>query len=344
MVDTRQVSELGRHHKMMDELKRRLVSITAVMPSTRPVVYLDYPVHDNVGDLLIHQGSDAFLEDYGYEVLGRFSMHDFSRRGRDDEAAVVLKPSIRDLDRLLARTKSGLVLHGGGNFGDIWPQFQVFREIIIQRYPGTPIVILPQSIHFRSTDSRKRAARILCAHKQLSLFVRDEESLGFVRHDVGADGEVIPDMAHQLWGRPEFAAIYNGAGTLVMRRRDRESHGGGATAEDHFDWGELNTGASRFLLRVLRKWQTINNPLHHWVPNYHLWRIYRDWLIDGAVNRFRPYACIDTDRLHGIILAALMSKQVRYGDGAYGKLHRYAQRWFSDSNLIESGRPRAAAE
>jgi hypothetical protein len=27
-------------------------------------------------------------------------MHDFSRRGRDDETAVVLKPSIRDLDRL----------------------------------------------------------------------------------------------------------------------------------------------------------------------------------------------------------------------------------------------------
>lgn len=344
MADIHQISEFGRHRKMMGELKQRLVSITAAMPATRPIVYLDYPVHDNVGDLLIHQGADAFLDDHGHEVLGRFSMHDFTRRGRVDEAAVVLKPSIRDLDRLIARTNAALVLHGGGNFGDIWPQFQIFRELIIERYPSTPIVILPQTIHFDDADNRKRAAQILRAHKQLVIFVRDDESLGFVRDDVGTDGEIVPDMAHQLWGRPEFATTDGGTGTLVLRRRDRESHSGDAAAVDHFDWGELHGGASRFMLRALRKWQTVDNPLRHWVPNYHLWRLYRDWLVRRAVGQFRPYACIDTDRLHGVILAALMSKQVRYGEGSYGKLHRYGQRWLSDSNLIESGRAREAAE
>ena len=344
MADIHRISELGRHQKMMGELKQRLVSITNAMPVTRPVIYLDYPVHNNVGDLLIHQGADAFLDDHGYEVVGRFSMHDFSRRGREDEAAVMLKPSIRDLDRLVARTRPVLALHGGGNFGDIWPQFQMFRELIIQRYPGTPIVILPQSIHFGSAESRKRAARILGAHKQLFIFVRDQESLGFVRDDAGADGEIVPDMAHQLWGQPELAAKDDGAGTLVLRRRDRESHSNAVGADDHFDWGELNSGVSRFMLRALRKWQTIDNPLRHAVPNYNLWRVYRDRLIQDAVDRFWPYACVDTDRLHGVILAALMSKQVRYGEGSYGKLHRYARRWLSDSNLIESSRAREAAE
>src|SRR4029078_11674888 len=166
-----------------------------------------------------------------------------------------------------------LVLHGGGNFGDIWPQFQMFRELIIQRYRNTPIVITPQSIHFGSTDKRRHSARILGTHRQLFIFVRDEDSLGFVRDDVGTYGEVVPDMAHQLWGRPEFAVTDGAAGTLVMRRRDRESHGGVAAAEEPFYWGERNGKASRFLLRALRKWQTIDNPLRHWVPNYHLWRV-----------------------------------------------------------------------
>ena len=67
------------HGVMMDRLKQRLGRIAEVMPPTRPIVYLDYPVHDNVGDLLIHQGADAFLDDYGYTVLGRFSIHDFCR-------------------------------------------------------------------------------------------------------------------------------------------------------------------------------------------------------------------------------------------------------------------------
>jgi pyruvyl transferase EpsO len=341
MVDTRQLWEPGHHRIMMDGLKQRLGSIAAAMPVNRPVVYLDYPVHDNVGDLLIHQGADAFLHDYGYEVLGRFSMHDFSRRGRDDETAVVLKSSIRDLDRLVARAKPVLALHGGGNFGDIWPQFQAFRELVVERYPDTPIVIFPQSIHFAGAEKRKRAARILAAHKQLVIFVRDQESLGFV-HDAGVEGDIVPDMAHQLWGRPQLAAV-NGAGTLVLRRRDRES-GSAGPAGDYFDWRELNGAASRFALRVLRKWQTVDNPLRHIVPNERLWRIYRDRLIRRAVARFRPYACIDTDRLHGVILGALMSKQVRYGEGSYGKLHRYARQWLSGSNLIESGRLHEAAE
>jgi pyruvyl transferase EpsO len=324
----------------MGELKRRLASITAAMPKRRPVVYLDYPVHDNVGDLLIHQGADAFLEDHGYEVLGRFSMHDFSRRDRDDETAVVLKPSIRDLDRLVTHANPILVLHGGGNFGDIWPQFQMFREIIIGRYPDTPIVVFPQSVHFDSNEKRKQSAHALAAHKCVRIFVRDEESLGFVRA-AGAEGEIVPDMAHQLWGRREFATT-GGAGTLLMRRRDRES--GRGAAQDEFDWCQLNGTVSRFALRALRKWQTLDNPLRHIVPNERLWRIYRDHLISRATARFRRYACVDTDRLHGVILGALMSKHVRYGEGSYGKLHRYAGQWFSNSALIESGRPREAAE
>jgi pyruvyl transferase EpsO len=341
MAETR--PELSGHCRMMDELKQRLSHIKAILPPERPVVYLDYPVHNNVGDLLIHQGADAFFDDHGYDVLGRFSMHDFSCRGGSGEASVVLKPSIRDLDALLGKNEAVLVLHGGGNFGDIWPQFQRFREMIISRYRDTPIVIFPQSIHFGSAEARRRSARLLAAHRQLFIFVRDKESLAFVRDDVGTDGDLMPDMAHQLWGRPEFAAG-EGGGTLVLRRRDRESHDSAAGTGDHFDWDELNRGVSRFALRALRKWQTIDNPLRHVVPNHQLWRIYRDRLVRRAVERFRPYDMIDTDRLHGMILGALMSKQIRYGEGSYGKLHRYASRWLSSSGLIVSGHVRQAAE
>lgn len=336
-------AEYALHRDMMRALKERLAGIAAVIPSGRPVIYLDYPVHNNVGDLLIHQGADAFLEDYGYKVLGRFSLHDFSRPGAAREGAVVLKASIRDLDALVERSGCSLVLHGGGNFGDIWPQFQTFRELIIARYRDVPIVVLPQSIHFGSQTERKRSARLLSKHRHLVIFVRDTESLSFVRDDVGAAGEVVPDMAHQLWDHPEFAAATPArAGTLVMRRRDRESRGRGDAA--HFDWGELSGGTSRLLLRALRKWQTIDNPLRHWLPNERLWCVYRDRLVRRAVEKFRPYNGIDTDRLHGMILGALMSKHVRYSEGSYGKLHRYAMRWLSESPLIESEETQRAAE
>jgi pyruvyl transferase EpsO len=333
----------ARHDIVMEQLKRRLGRIAEVLPPARPVVYLDYPVHDNVGDLLIHRGADAFLEDYGYDVRGRFSIHDFSRRGGAGESSIVLKPSIRTLDALLAQG-CALMLHGGGNFGDIWPEFQTFRELLVQRYPDTRIVVLPQSIHFGAAAERARAAAIFGAHRKLFFFVRDAESLRFVEDELSGEAEILPDMAHQLWGRPEFAAASAERGTLVLRRRDRESRAASRGDTVHFDWADLNGRASKFALRALRKWQVIDNPLRHIVPNYVLWRLYRDWLVGRAVAAFRPYRQIDTDRLHGLILAALMSKQVRYGDGTYGKLDRYVRLWLAESPLIEAEAAQQAAE
>ena len=157
MLDAGPHSKHLPHGMMMDGLKKRLGRIAEVMPPSQPVIYLDYPVHDNVGDLLIHQGADAFLNDYGYTVLGRFSIHDFCRINPTSEPPVVFKPSIRDLDSLIERHDCSVALHGGGNLGDLWPHFQMFREMLIARYRNAPIVILPQSVHF--AESGRAGAR-----------------------------------------------------------------------------------------------------------------------------------------------------------------------------------------
>lgn len=329
----------------MDRLKHRLGRIAEVMPPTRPVVYLDYPVHDNVGDLLIHQGADAFLEDYGYTVLGRFSIHDFCRIEHAAEPSVAFKPSIRDLDAVIAREECCLALHGGGNLGDLWPHFQFFREMLIERYRDVPIVILPQSVHFADPGKRGRAATIFGRHPLLFTFVRDMESLRFVRDDCGGAGEVMPDMAHQLWRREPFHPPAEGqaSGTLVQRRRDKERRSDLATPAAAFDWHDLKNRSDTLILRALRKWQTIDNPLRHRMPNYELWRHYRDRLVQRAIDRFRVHERIDTDRLHGLILGALLRRQVLFREGSYGKLHRYARQWLSDSELITGERSQRSA-
>jgi pyruvyl transferase EpsO len=340
MLDARPDPGRLPHDMVMNRLKQRLGRIAEVAPPTKPVVYLDYPVHDNVGDLLIHQGAEAFLNDYNYSVLGCFSLHDFCHASNEGKPHVVFKPSIRELDALIKQSECTLFLHGGGNLGDLWPQFQMFREMLIERYESTPIVILPQSVYFANALERARAAQVFGSHRRLFTFVRDAESLRFIHDDCGGAGELMPDMAHQLWGRPAFAPPSAGrvSGTLIQGRRDKERRNGTSAASATFDWEDLKSSSDALILRALRKWQIIDNPLRHWIPNYSLWRIYRDRLVQRAVDRFRPYERIDTDRLHGMILGALMSKKVRYGEGVYGKLHRYAQLWLAESDLIEGER------
>src|SRR3546814_11822273 len=96
----------------MRSLKARLQAVRGLVPLDRPVLYLDYPVHLNIGDLLINLGTEAWFGSAGYEIACRASVFDFGRR---------------DAGRI--SPDSSIVLHGGGNFGDLYPIHQEFREI-----------------------------------------------------------------------------------------------------------------------------------------------------------------------------------------------------------------------
>ena len=149
------ISTKRPHFEVMDELKQKLGSIMNVIPKSRPVIYLDYPMHGNIGDLLIHAGTDRFFADYNYDVIGRFSIHEFCLCHRPGKPLVFFKDSVRRLDALV-KTGATIVFHGGGNLGDIYPDYQMFRELVIARYPDAPIVILPQSVHFENQATALR--------------------------------------------------------------------------------------------------------------------------------------------------------------------------------------------
>ena len=91
-----------------------------------------------------------------------------------------------------------IMLHGGGNFGDIWPKMQHFREEVLTRYPGRTVIQLPQSIQFNDQSNLRRAAKAIARHKSFVLLVRDQ-----VSHDVATNNfdcvvQLCPDMAFCL--------------------------------------------------------------------------------------------------------------------------------------------------
>ncbi|MGV2516733.1 UNVERIFIED_CONTAM: pyruvyl transferase, partial [Bacillus subtilis] len=73
-------------------------------------------------------------------------------------------PFVRKLDPNLI-----VVGQGGGNFGDLYPYYQGFREKIFHTYPNHKIVILPQAIYFQNEDNLKRTAEIFSKHANLHI-------------------------------------------------------------------------------------------------------------------------------------------------------------------------------
>jgi pyruvyl transferase EpsO len=287
----------------------------------RPFHYVDVPVHGNIGDLLIMQGTLAFFR--RHELKPDF-ITDCS--AYDDSA---ISPS------------QTIVFHGGGNFGDIYPKYQKLRERVVSNRLRNRIVILPQSLHFSSKAARESSSALFRRHPDLHICVRDMESLEVAR-EFSDHVYLLPDMAHQLYPLPAGNAPRSGA--LIIRRSDTEGHrwlmndlGQAGKSVLDTDWPqfvgrrEYMIKMTRFLLRTAARLGA-TKPAYNLVAN--IWIPYANMLTADAVRLFQRNELIVTDRLHGHILASLINKRHVLIDNSYGKNSRYVKAWTSASPLL----------
>jgi pyruvyl transferase EpsO len=230
-----------------------------------------------------------------------------------------------------------MIMHGGGNLGDIWPHHQRLREAIAERYRGVFTIVMPQSVEFTDDEKSNQAARIFRRHGNMYICVRDESSMRFVQQ-CDLPGAVLPDMAHFLWKASALTSNADtpGADALVQVRRDEEIVASSQTAS-RFDWEDLVSNRLRLADLGYRAWRRIN-PINSVLPNWKAWETLRARLVQRSVDRFAGAQEIETDRLHGVILSALLSKRVRFSDRSnlYPKLTRYYETWLKGSPLISS--------
>src|SRR5690606_14495563 len=120
-------------------------------------------------------------------------------RRRNLAPAYVSTIRSHDPDALEAAVPEGaILLHGGGNFGTLWPAHQDFRLAMLERFPDRPIVQLPQSIHFAAEAAIAPCAGAIARRGRFSLCVRDVPSLDFARRHFPCETLLVPDMAFAI--------------------------------------------------------------------------------------------------------------------------------------------------
>lgn len=158
------------------EARTRLAALLAGASGT---VLIDVPSHPNVGDSAIWLGERAALAG-----IGRLP-------ALECDLATFDPPRLRPV--VAGRT---VLIHGGGNLGDLWPTHQELRERVISEFRDRPVIQLPQSIEFRSDAALERARRVFGEHPALTLLCRDCRSLEVARRQFdGARVERCPDLA-----------------------------------------------------------------------------------------------------------------------------------------------------
>jgi exopolysaccharide biosynthesis predicted pyruvyltransferase EpsI len=273
-----------------------------------PVALVDFPDHSNVGDSAIWLGEMAWLKDNGRMPAYTAALKNFSAG-----------------DLLRAAPAGPILIHGGGNFGTTWPRHEALRLSLLRRFPGRPIVQLPQSIHYDNAEAAREMAQAIRAHGAFTLLVRDAKSRDFAERHFGCDVRLCPDAALYLGRLRRWPAK---ADILALLRTDHEQVRDDTAAPPgaiSTDW-LLESAAARRLMRVRVKVDSFlaaseqGRRLRRYQMLAHL-RLQRGLAIlsQGRV--------VVTDRLHAHILSLLLDIPHVALDNSYGKLSAFAEQW-----------------
>ena len=297
-------------------------------------VLLDLPLHTNIGDTLIWQGERDFLHSIPFTCLGQGCFKTW--RFPD------LKPG------------TVILLHGGGNFGDLYPRYQDFRIRVAEHYPGHRIIVFPQSVHYDHPQFLEQDMERLRRHPDLWICTRDRESFDLLRLRFPPERILLlPDMAFCIDPERFANAPEPSRPALFVERRDKEwrptrfaerlnrNDGSAISGIDNKDWpGTVRKTFGQWVMSRLRCWHRVVGA--DTVIRY-ADAVYRPYMLRLGIRFISRYEHIYTTRLHAAILCILLGREVTVLDNTYEKNSRFFRTWFSGS-AIRIGEERTESE
>jgi exopolysaccharide biosynthesis predicted pyruvyltransferase EpsI len=283
-----------------------------------PFALVDFPDHRNIGDSAIWLGAaNYFLKRRGVRPSYVYTTVGFWEE--------TLRAAVPD---------GPIFLHGGGNFGDLWPRHHRFRLSLLERFPDREIIQLPQAIHFQDPSNIAPTARAIARHGRLVLLVRDHASFEFATTNFECEVKLCPDMAFFL-GPTERGATPD-VDALYLMHTDKERSVTAAPDRPGYsfrmaDWPQ----ESRRSMRPHRLLGMARGLLVSRRPSLTRARAGQfDTLARLRTRRGRRLLSsgrvVITDRLHAHILSLLGIPHAVL-DNSYGKLSGFLSAWTRDA-------------
>ncbi len=322
-VDVCAADEKG-NFLLISSLKYQIREALREVVQDSVVGFVDHPLSMNSGDAAIYAGTQICLKEAGLRQAY------VSHLGMYDREA--LKKAL---------PKDGTILiQGGGNWGDLWPSHQELRYRLLLDFPHNPIVQLPQSIYFSNAAERRRSARAVGRHPNVTLMVRDQRSLSIATDLYGDSATVIlvPDMAFGL-GPIKLDVAPHGIECII--RSDHESvrrQWPASSPEVRVrDWHR--SFLTRVDLRLLRKSVVgLRAGSDRIDPGYFsgngAYALFAKQALQPALIQVARAEVVVTDRLHGHILSTLLGRPHVVVSEKSDKIEALVKTWTRYSELV----------
>lgn len=306
---------------------RKKISDTLTPVISHDYVYLDLPYHPNIGDTLIWEGTREFLNTLPYKCLYYASKDSFRYRQLPKDAIILL--------------------HGGGNFGDLYRLHSEFRKKVIKLYPNNKVVILPQTVFYEDMNLLQGDASFYAAYPNVTICAREQYSFDFLKEHFKNKILLLPDMAFFL-NVKKYKVYKEEDRVLYLKRTDKELVDvNGITgipdgAEQH-DWPTYECHYEEFdkverfayrlnkLLRICGCKDKTLARIEDWKRNWY----YRQKYVQIGISFLSPYCSIYTTRLHVLILGVLLDKEIFLINNTSGKVINFYKSWLQDVSNIK---------
>lgn len=245
------------------------------------IIIMGIPHHGNLGDNAIALAEEEIIKKYfpEYELLEIPEKY-------LNKCVNKAKQYITDDDIIF--------LHGGGNIGDTYFVPENGRREVIKLFPNNKIIIFPQTAYFVDDVNGKKELKIsqdiYNNHKDLVILAREKKSYKFMKkHFYNAKVYLTPDIVMTL--KKDNNKKRNGA--LLLFRNDKEK--------------TLQKENVELINEIINKnYEKVTiSDMHLGEDVINVAGKIRQEALEEKFNQFQTSEIVITDRLHGMIFAAI---------------------------------------
>lgn len=252
-------------------------------PIGKKVYFIGTPEYSNLGDSAIALAQMKFLEKCGF---------------KKNHIKEYTKSEYINNDTYFKRYigKHHLVCGiGGGNMGNLWYNEELFRYSFIDQFPNNPIIIFPQTVFFTNDEdgeiAKMESLSHYNSHNNLTLVAREKQSFEMM-NNLYKHSKVLltPDIVLSTKMEDYGVSIRQRLGALLVFRGDSEKQ---------------MVDADRQEIQIYLSAKTIPYQITDMYSSVSVTKDNRKMLVKSKMQEFADSQIVITDRLHGMVFAAL---------------------------------------
>lgn len=245
----------------------------------RKIVLVQTPLHNNIGDQAITLAEYKFLND------------NFHKTKIIEVPAKYLQPKIMSLLKICIKKDDLILIHGGGFLGTLWMNEENTLLMVLNTFYDRHIIIMPQTVYYENdsagTAELEKSKQFYGRCKKLLVFLREKYSYDYFKQNFeGIKTFLVPDIVLYF---DKYKTQHNiRKNILLCFRNDLEK----TQDVSKYIKQKLSYLNETFLATDM----TVN---HLVLPHK------RTKEVSKKLNEFGNSRLVITDRLHGMIFAAI---------------------------------------